>query len=274
MKSWWRHGWWRHGLGLVPAWLVFCEWSGVPSQRASYAELAFSLLLAWSCLTNCWLSMAGWVDPPVSSGSPSNRASYAQVFSLLLVSSCVTNSEVVGNLNVTTLPLGHHNNGFVYIEAADAWSALEHLLCHCGLIMITVTVYMDVRSLVVVTGNYVVFKYALHMQMLWPIRPQYLQIQGWLKFWALFFYVFVQVKLWRVMWAPGQLLVPYLLYTIWIDWHMILDSNRRVGVWLLPWRWHILSIPLTTGRGTSAETCGLDDVFPPDDLCSRPEALC
>ena len=40
------------------------------------------------------------------------------------------------------------------------------------------------------------------------------------------------------------------------------------------WCWHILSIPLTTGRGTSAETCGLDDVFPPDDLGSRPEALC
>ena len=59
----------------------------------------------------------------------------------------------------------------------------------------------------------------------------------------------------------------------WIDtWFM--DSNRRVGVWSLPWRWHILSIPLTTGRGTSAETCGLDDVFPPDDLGSRPEALC
>ena len=50
-----------------------------------------------------------------------------------------------------------------------------------------------------------------------------------------------------------------------------LDSNRRMGVWSLPCRWHILSIPLTTGRGTSAETCGLDDVFPPDDLCSRPE---
>ena len=31
---------------------------------------------------------------------------------------------------------------------------------------------------------------------------------------------------------------------------------------------------VTTGRGTSAETCGLDDVFPPDDLGSRPEALC
>ena len=55
---------------------------------------------------------------------------------------------------------------------------------------------------------------------------------------------------------------------------LFLDSNRRVGVWSLPWRWHILSIPLTTGRGTGAETCGLDDVFHPDDLCSRPEALC
>ena len=43
-----------------------------------------------------------------------------------------------------------------------------------------------------------------------------------------------------------------------------LDSNMRVGVWSLPWHWHILSIPLTTGQGTSADTCGLDDVFPPD----------
>ena len=54
----------------------------------------------------------------------------------------------------------------------------------------------------------------------------------------------------------------------------VLDSKRRVGVWSLPWRWHILSTPLTTGRGTGPETCGLDDVFPPDDLCSCPEALC
>ena len=65
----------------------------------------------------------------------------------------------------------------------------------------------------------------------------------------------------------------YIVLYKWID-TWFLDSNRRVGVWLLPWRWHILSIPLTTGRGTSAETCGLDDVFPPDDLGSRPEALC
>ena len=36
-----------------------------------------------------------------------------------------------------------------------------------------------------------------------------------------------------------------------------------------PWEWHILSIPLESGPGISAETCGLDDVFPPDDLgCS------
>ena len=41
-------------------------------------------------------------------------------------------------------------------------------------------------------------------------------------------------------------------------------------VWLLPWRWHILSIPLKAGRGISAETCGLDDVFPPDDIGSGP----
>ena len=63
--------------------------------------------------------------------------------------------------------------------------------------------------------------------------------------------------------------ISYELIDIWF-----LDLNRRVAVWSLPWRWHILSIPLTTGRGTSAETCGLDDVLPPDDLGSRPEALC
>ena len=54
----------------------------------------------------------------------------------------------------------------------------------------------------------------------------------------------------------------------------VLDSNSRVGVWSLLWRWHILSILLKTGGGISAKTCGLDDVFPPDDLCSRPETLC
>ena len=67
--------------------------------------------------------------------------------------------------------------------------------------------------------------------------------------------------------------ITYIILFKWID-TWFLDSNGRVGVWWLPWRWHILSIPLTTGRGTSAEICRLDDVFPPDDLGSRPEALC
>ena len=40
--------------------------------------------------------------------------------------------------------------------------------------------------------------------------------------------------------------------------------------WLHPWRWHNLSIPLKAGRGISVETCGMDDVFPPDDLGSGP----
>ena len=51
----------------------------------------------------------------------------------------------------------------------------------------------------------------------------------------------------------------------------VLGSNRSVGVWLFPWGWHILSIPLTTVRGRGAETSGLDDVSPPDDICSRTE---
>ena len=63
-----------------------------------------------------------------------------------------------------------------------------------------------------------------------------------------------------------------ILYELIDTW--VLNSNRRVGVWSLPWRWHIFSVPLTTARGTGVETWGLDDVFPPDDLCSRPEALC
>ena len=63
--------------------------------------------------------------------------------------------------------------------------------------------------------------------------------------------------------------ILYELSDLWV-----LDSNRMVEVWSFPWPWHIFSIPLTAGRGTGAETCGLDNVFPSDDLCSRPEALC
>ena len=42
----------------------------------------------------------------------------------------------------------------------------------------------------------------------------------------------------------------------------VLDSNKRVGVWLLSCGWYILSILSIADRGISAEICGLDDVFP------------
>ena len=58
------------------------------------------------------------------------------------------------------------------------------------------------------------------------------------------------------------------VYALWIA-LLVLDSNRRLGVWLPPWRWHIISILLIAGRGKSVDTCGLDDVFSPDDLCSQ-----
>ena len=63
--------------------------------------------------------------------------------------------------------------------------------------------------------------------------------------------------------------ILYELIDLWV-----LDWNRRVGVWLLPWCWQILSILLIAGQGISAKTCGLDDVLPPDDLRSHPETLC
>ena len=43
-----------------------------------------------------------------------------------------------------------------------------------------------------------------------------------------------------------------------------------MGVSLLPSRWHSLSIALEEGRGISAGTCWLDDVFSADDLASGP----
>ena len=51
-----------------------------------------------------------------------------------------------------------------------------------------------------------------------------------------------------------QKLLYSICYTIWIDWDIIFWLERV--------------------RGTGAETCGLGNVFPPDDLCSRQEALC
>ena len=63
--------------------------------------------------------------------------------------------------------------------------------------------------------------------------------------------------------------ILYELIDLWL-----FGSNRRVGVWLLPWRWHVLSMLLIAGREISTKTCGLDNVCPPDDLRSCPETLC
>ena len=65
--------------------------------------------------------------------------------------------------------------------------------------------------------------------------------------------------------SPTAYVVLFELIELWV-----LESNKRVGVCLLPWHWHILSIPLITGRWISAVPRGLNDVFPPDDHCSRP----
>ena len=73
-----------------------------------------------------------------------------------------------------------------------------------------------------------------------------------------------------------QKLLYCICYTIWIDWHMLFGLKQEGGSLIA----HMaLAHPLhpidnRLGRGTSVETCGLDDVFPPDDLCSRPEPLC
>ena len=65
----------------------------------------------------------------------------------------------------------------------------------------------------------------------------------------------------------------YMLLMWWcINW-LHNGFRTRTGGWefrFYPWCWHILSIPLKAGRGISAETCGLDDVFPPDDVGSDP----
>ena len=53
--------------------------------------------------------------------------------------------------------------------------------------------------------------------------------------------------------------------------HTIVGLEQEGGSLIAPMA---LTIPLTTGRGTSVETSRLDDVFPPDDLGTRPEALC
>ena len=46
--------------------------------------------------------------------------------------------------------------------------------------------------------------------------------------------------------------------------------EQQDGVILLTWRRHILSIILNAGREISAETHGLNDMFPTGDIGSGP----
>ena len=43
-----------------------------------------------------------------------------------------------------------------------------------------------------------------------------------------------------------------------------------MDVLITPMAQALLPRPIKAGRGISAKTCGLDDVFPPDDLGSGP----
>ena len=59
--------------------------------------------------------------------------------------------------------------------------------------------------------------------------------------------------------------VMYKLITQWfVDW------KRRMQVLITPMALAHPLHPNKTGRGISAETCGLENVFPPDDLSSGP----
>ena len=65
-----------------------------------------------------------------------------------------------------------------------------------------------------------------------------------------------------------QKLLYCIYYTIWIDWHMIFGLEQEGGSLIAPMALAHPLHPIDNSRGTGAETCGLDDVFPPDDLCS------
>ena len=71
-----------------------------------------------------------------------------------------------------------------------------------------------------------------------------------------------------------QKLLYCICYTIWFDWHMIFGLEQEGRSLIAPMTLAHPLHPIETGRGTGAETCGLDEVFPPDDFCSRPEAMC
>ena len=67
---------------------------------------------------------------------------------------------------------------------------------------------------------------------------------------------------------------PLLLMIYFMNW-LTYELWTRTGGWKFDYSDGIgTSSPLIAGREISTETCGLDDVFPPDDLCFCPETLC
>ena len=81
-------------------------------HRGSYAEMVFSLFLTWSFSTKQLSMAVFMSEAPVTGGSHSQRASFAGlVFSLLLAQrSCLTNNNVAGDLDTTVL-LRRHGKG-------------------------------------------------------------------------------------------------------------------------------------------------------------------
>ena len=184
MTSWLMMSWPRTGSVMAGfLWVELLVTSGVPSQRASHAELVFSLLLAWSC---------------------------------------VTNNEVAGDLCIITPSLGHYDSGVWQwfglhwscwcLVNASASAVSWRINQDCRFILITVYMYFRLLVVGLLTMS---FLYMLCIcRCFGPIGSQYPQIQGWLTFRGVILNVFVRVNLWWVMWTPGQLLLPYL----WLEW--------------------------------------------------------
>ena len=59
-----------------------------------------------------------------------------------------------------------------------------------------------------------------------------------------------------------------------MDWHMIFGLEQEGGSLIAPMALAHPLHPIDNRSRNKPETSGLDDVFPPDDLGSRPEALC
>ena len=55
-----------------------------------------------------------------------------------------------------------------------------------------------------------------------------------------------------------------MIFKLIVEW--VFNQNTEDGKYFLLRRRYILSISLNSGRGIGAETCWMDNVFPPDDF--------